>query len=152
MFDEFFGLPAHPLIVHSAVIFIPLLALGSVVYGVVPRVRPSLRWAVILLAIAAPATAFAAKQSGEAFEARMFADGLPEGATGQRIMEHSSFANPLVLSALGLGVASLLLVYSSLKLGRVTTGLLSAVTVVLALLAGFYVLRAGHTGAIAVWG
>ncbi|MEV7971263.1 hypothetical protein AB0O34_35510 [Sphaerisporangium sp. NPDC088356] len=150
MFDEILGLPAHPLIIHTAVIFIPLLALGSVVYGLVPRVRPSLSWAVVLLAIAAPATAFAAKESGEAFKEGRFGGGL-EGTLGQRINDHESYANPLLLSVIGLGVASLLLVYSSLKLGKVTTGVLSAVTVALALVAGYYVLMAGHTGATAVW-
>jgi hypothetical protein len=152
MFDEILGLPAHPLIIHTAVIFIPLLVAGSLAYGVVPRVRPSLAWAVVLLAIAAPATAFAAKESGEAFEKRQFADGLPSGVLGQRIAEHESYANPLLLSAIGLGVSSLLLVYSSLKLGKAATMILSVVTVVLALVAGFYVLQAGHSGATAVWG
>ncbi|MEU8271429.1 hypothetical protein AB0B89_30255 [Sphaerisporangium sp. NPDC049002] len=151
MFDEILGLPAHPLIIHTAVIFIPLLALGSVVYGLVPRVRPSLSWAMVLLAVAAPVSAFAAKESGEAFKAGRFAGGLPEGALGRRINDHESYAGPLLLSVIGLGVAALLLVYSSLKLGKVTTGVLSAVTVVLALVAGYYVLMAGHTGATAVW-
>ncbi|MFC4533459.1 hypothetical protein [Sphaerisporangium dianthi] len=151
MFDQILGLPAHPLIIHAAVILIPLLAVGSVVYGAVPRVRPSIGWAVVLLAIAAPAAAFAAKESGEAFFDGMFAGGLPEGALGARITEHQSYANPLLLSAVGLGVSSLLLVYSARKLGRITTVVLTVVTVLLALAAGFYVLRAGHTGATAVW-
>ncbi|WP_405147630.1 hypothetical protein OG589_08315 [Sphaerisporangium sp. NBC_01403] len=149
MFDEILGLPAHPLIIHTAVIFIPLLALGSVVYGLAPRVRPSLSWPVVLLALAAPASAFAAKESGEAFKQGRFAGA--EGALGQRINDHESYADPLLLSVIGLGVATLLLVYSSRKLGKVTTGVLSAVTVVLALVAGYYVLMAGHTGATAVW-
>ncbi|MCW2878523.1 MAG: hypothetical protein JWQ95_2623 [Sphaerisporangium sp.] len=151
MFDEILGLPAHPLIIHTAVIFIPLLVLGSVVYGVVPRVRPSLAWAVVLLAVAAPATAFAAKESGDALRQRLFAGGLPSGALQQRIDEHEGYANPLLLSAIGLGVSSLLLVYSSRKLGKAATAVLSAVTVVLALVTGFYVLQAGHSGATAVW-
>lgn len=151
MFDEILGLPAHPLIIHTAVILIPLLAVGSVVYGVVPRFRPFLSWAVVLLALAAPATAFAAKESGEAFEHRLFPDGLPTGEVGQRINEHSGYANPVFLTAVGLGVAALLLVYSSRRLGKVTTWALSAVTLVLAVAAGYYVFQAGHSGATAVW-
>ncbi|MFC4585098.1 DUF2231 domain-containing protein [Sphaerisporangium corydalis] len=151
MFDEILGLPAHPLIIHAAVIFIPLLALGSIVYGVVPRVRPRLSWAVVLLAIVAPVSAFAARASGQAFADRQFGGTFPKSTFGQRVSDHQSYATPLLLSVIGLGVAALLLVYSSLKLGKVTTGVLSAVTVVLALVAGFYVLQAGHTGAIAVW-
>ncbi|MET8160088.1 DUF2231 domain-containing protein [Sphaerisporangium sp. NPDC005289] len=151
MFDQILGLPAHPLIIHTAVIFIPLLAVGAVVYGVVPRVRPSIGWAVVLLAIAAPAVTFAAKESGEAFLSTMFAGGSPSGPLAARIEEHESYANPLLFSTLGLGVSSLLLVYSSRRLGRMTTAVLVVVTVLLAAAAGFYVLRAGHTGATAVW-
>ncbi|MDH2427400.1 DUF2231 domain-containing protein [Sphaerisporangium sp. TRM90804] len=152
MFEQILGLPAHPLIVHAAVIFIPLLAVGSVVYGLVPRVRPRLGWAVTLLALAAPAAAFAAEQSGEAFKAHTFAGGLPEGELGMRIAEHEGYAGPLLYSTIGLGASALALVYSSLRLGKVTTTLLTVVTVVLALVAGFYAVRSGHSGAVAVWG
>ncbi|WP_214416820.1 DUF2231 domain-containing protein [Sphaerisporangium fuscum] len=149
MFDQIFGLPAHPLIIHAAVMFIPLLAAGSVVYGLVPRVRPSIAWAVVLLGIAAPITAFVAKESGEALEHGRFAGA--GGALHERIEEHSSYANPLVLSTLGLAVSSLLLVYASRRLGKTTTAILTVTTVVLALAAGFFVIRAGHTGATAAW-
>ncbi|GII88083.1 hypothetical protein Ssi03_60730 [Sphaerisporangium siamense] len=152
MFEEVLGLPAHPLIVHTAVIFIPLLAVGSVVYGVVPRWRPALGWAVAALGVAAPLTAFAARQSGEAFQERLFSGGAPEGAMAQRIQEHESFALPLLLTSIGLGAVALLLVYSAARLGKTATTVLSVLTVPLALAAGFYVLRAGHTGATAVWG
>ncbi|MEV6980189.1 DUF2231 domain-containing protein [Sphaerisporangium sp. NPDC051017] len=152
MFDEVLGLPAHPLIIHTAVIFIPLLAVGSVVYGVVPRWRPVLGWAVVVLAVAAPVTAFAARESGEAFQARLFSGGAPQGPLAQRLEEHESFALPLLLSSIGLGVVSLLLVYSAARFGKTTTTVLAVVTVPLALVAGFYVLRAGHTGATAAWG
>ncbi|GGK87091.1 hypothetical protein Sme01_48320 [Sphaerisporangium melleum] len=151
MFDQIFGLPAHPLMIHAAVVFIPLLAVGSIAYGVVPRVRPRIAWAVVLLAIAAPAAAFAAKESGEAFFEAMFGGGLPEGPLAARVQEHEGYANPLVLSTFGLAVSSLLLVYSSRRWGRVTTAVLAVLTVLLALTAAFYVLRAGHTGATAVW-
>ena len=53
MFDRISGLPAHPLIVHAAVVLVPLLALGAIVYAVVPPLRKHFRWAVGLLAIAA---------------------------------------------------------------------------------------------------
>jgi hypothetical protein len=44
MFRAFMGLPLHPLAVHAAVIFVPLLALGSAGYAVLPRVRRRLGW------------------------------------------------------------------------------------------------------------
>jgi hypothetical protein len=151
MFDEVFGLPAHPLIVHTAVIFIPLLAVGSVVFGLVPRVRPQLGWAVALLSVAAPIAAFAAKESGEAFIDRRFAGGLPEGPLGALLDEHMGYADPLLISTIGLGVSTLLLVYFSRRPGKALTVILTVVTVVAAALAGFYAIRSGHTGAMAVW-
>ncbi|MFC6084803.1 hypothetical protein [Sphaerisporangium aureirubrum] len=151
MFEDVFGLPAHPLIVHTAVIFIPLLAVGAVVFGVVPRVRPQLGWAVALLSVVAPIAAFAAKASGEAFIDRNFGGEVPEGPLGAKLDEHMSYANPLLYSTIALGVSTLLLVYSSLRLGKVATAILTVITVVLAVAAGFYAVRSGHTGAVAVW-
>ena len=36
MFEEFAGIPAHPLLVHAAVVFVPLLALAAVAYAFLP--------------------------------------------------------------------------------------------------------------------
>lgn len=36
---EFFGLPLHPLVVHAAVVFVPLAALLVMVFAVFPRHR-----------------------------------------------------------------------------------------------------------------
>ena len=44
MFEEFTGIPMHPLLVHAAVVFIPLLGLVAVGYAFVPTIRPHLRW------------------------------------------------------------------------------------------------------------
>src|SRR3712207_2115532 len=37
VFDQFNGMPVHVLLVHAAVVFVPLLVLAAVVYAVVPR-------------------------------------------------------------------------------------------------------------------
>ncbi|MFF5212055.1 hypothetical protein [Streptosporangium sp. NPDC000396] len=152
MFDEILGLPAHPLIVHAAVIFAPLLAVLAAVYGLAPRTRAALGWAVTTLAVIAPVTVLAARQSGEALKDGRFAS--VDGQLGQRLADHQSFAVPLLLSTLALGAVSLGLVYVSRgdRFGRPVGTAVSALTVVLALVAGYYALRAGHTGATAVWG
>ena len=64
MFDQFNGLPVHALVLHAAVVFIPLLALGAVVYAVVPRWRSRTGWAALLLALVAPVCAFVTRESG----------------------------------------------------------------------------------------
>ncbi|MEU4229893.1 DUF2231 domain-containing protein [Nonomuraea sp. NPDC026600] len=158
MFDEIFGLPAHPLIIHFAVVLTPLLAGASVAYAVLSRWRPMLAWAVVLLSVGAPAAVFAAKESGESLKQARFASA--DGTLSQRISTHESFANPLLLSAAGLGVAALLLVYATSpsrgslgdRFGRPVTLVLSGVTVLLAVVVGYFVFRAGDSGARAVWG
>jgi hypothetical protein len=159
MFDEIFGLPAHPLIIHFAVVLTPLLAAASVAYVVLARWRPLLAWAVVLLSLGAPVAVFAAKESGERLEEARFASA--DAAVSQRIATHESFANPLLLSAVGLGAAALLLVYATSpgrgavgadRFGRPMTLVLSGVTVVLAAVVGYFVFRAGDSGARAVWG
>jgi steroid 5-alpha reductase family enzyme len=152
MFDEILGLPAHPLIIHAAVILTPLLAVLAVVYALVTRTRPVLTWAVTTLAVIVPVSVFAARQSGEALKDGRFSS--VDGELGRRITDHSGFATPLMLGALALGVVSLGLVYVSRagRFPRPVETALAALTVILALVAGYYVVRAGHSGAVTVWG
>ncbi len=44
--DELFGLPAHPLLVHAAVVLVPLAAIGVVLIAFWPAARARLgsRW------------------------------------------------------------------------------------------------------------
>jgi hypothetical protein len=156
MFDQILGLPAHPLIIHAAVVFTPLLVLLGIAYVVLPAFRRRLDWALVVAAIAAPAAVFAAKESGEALEARLFKGQIPPP-----VIEHSSFANPLLFSTIGLGVVALVLVYltrprrepgtAPAGSARAVSLVLSAATVVLALVVAYYVFRAGDSGARAVW-
>jgi hypothetical protein len=67
VFDRISGLPAHPLIVHAAVVFVPLLVLGAIGYAVLPFLRRQMRWPVGLVAVVAAASIFAAHESGEDF-------------------------------------------------------------------------------------
>ncbi|WP_214108985.1 DUF2231 domain-containing protein [Acrocarpospora catenulata] len=147
MFDEILGLPLHPLVVHGAVIFTPLLAVVSIAYALIPRLRPRLDWAVVLLALAAPVTVFVAKESGESFKTRLFRDQTPAP-----VAAHEALATPLLIAVIALGVLALLLVYAANRSTRSSAMILSALTVVAAAVAGYYVFRAGHTGATAVWG
>ncbi|MDF5751986.1 DUF2231 domain-containing protein [Spongiactinospora sp. TRM90649] len=151
MFEQILGLPAHPLIVHGAVVLAPLAVLASIAYALLPGWRTRLGWAVAGLSVAAPAAVFAARQSGIALKAQLFPDGPPAQMAGP-IGDHEGFAGPLLWTTVGLGVAGLLMVFAGPRLGKTLSAVLSGVTVLLALAVGFYVIRAGHTGAIAVWG
>lgn len=73
-FDTVAGLPVHPLVVHFAVVILPIAALVQIALVFVPRWRP--RWATVTLLGIAGGTlaAFVAKESGESLAVHL---GLP---------------------------------------------------------------------------
>ncbi|NES14192.1 MULTISPECIES: DUF2231 domain-containing protein [Micromonospora] len=157
MFKEFNGLPAHALLVHAAVVLVPLLALVSVAYGVLPRWRPRLDWAVAALAITAPIAAFLATESGEALEHVLEQKNYPAQIL-DKVREHSEYGESLRSFTFGLAAAALLLLLVTSGFARVRNlprwiaPVLTGVVAVLAVFAVVYVYLAGDTGAQAVWG
>ena len=154
MFDQINGLPVHALVVHAAVVFVPLLALGAIVYALVRRWRPRVGWAVVLLAVVAPLAAWFAKLSGEQLEARLSAQGI-SGRGAEIISDHSGYGNLTFYFSLALGIVSLIMVLAGSRarsLPRAVDLGLAAVMVVLAAISGYYVFKTGDSGATAVWG
>ena len=154
--DQFNGMPVHVLLVHAAVVFVPLLAVAAVVYALVPKLRSRVGWAAALLALGAPVATFLAKESGQAFRDRMIADGR-KGSGLDKINTHMGYGDLTFWFALGLGVATGLMVYltsrrSEKPLPRLADLGLAAVIVVLALVTSYFVFRTGDSGAQAVWG
>lgn len=156
VFDRIGGLPVHVLVLHAAVVFIPLLALGAIVYAVMPRWRPRIGWAVVVLAIAAPLIAFVARESGLKLYNRVLARGT--SATGRQILDnHMHFGTMTMWFTIALGVVSLVTAVVTLRrlanpLPRVVDLGLGLIMIVLAAISGYYVYRTGDSGATAVWG
>ena len=67
MFGEFRGLPLHVLVVHAAVIFVPLAALCAVLFVALPRWRYLLRWPLVALTVISLVNVLVAVQSGLTF-------------------------------------------------------------------------------------
>ena len=156
MFDQINGLPVHALVVHAVVIFVPLLVLLAVVYAVVRRWRPQVGWAAALLAVAAPLTAWVATESGEELRGRLVEQGM-SGPPLAAIDEHMGFGTLTFYYSVGLGVATLLMVFLTLRrsarpLPRAAELGLTVIMVALAAVSGYYVFRTGDSGAQAVWG
>jgi hypothetical protein len=167
MFEEFSGIPMHPLLVHAAVVFVPLLGLVAIGYAFVARIRPHVRWVLAALAVIAPGAALFAKLSGDAFFDRGIARGQITEGFIPVIEEHQSFGNMTFWVTLVLGIAALALVYvvapRAVAVGTaVATGpawrtspilqwVLAAVVTVLALVSFYYVFQTGDSGAKAVW-
>ena len=154
MFDQINGLPVHVLVLHAAVVFVPLLALGAIVYALVGPWRPKIGWAVLLLGVVAPICTFVAKESGQKLYGRL----APHmSAAGKKLLdEHMHFGTNTFYWTLGLGVVSIVMVVltgrGKSSPPKVAQWVLSAAMVVLAVLAGYYVYRTGDSGAKTVWG
>ncbi|MEV4809702.1 DUF2231 domain-containing protein [Micromonospora avicenniae] len=157
MFEQILGLPVHVLVVHAVVVFVPLLALLAVAYIVLPRWRRRLDWAVAILAVLAPVTAFFAVESGEALEDALVARGF-QGPILDQIFEHSRYGDILFRIVVALGIVVLLLLVATSghrrvpKLPALVTPVLSVAVVGLSIAALIYVWLTGHSGAETVWG
>ena len=156
MLDQVNGLPVHILVLHAAVIFVPLLGLGAVVYGLVPSWRPRIGWAVGLLAVVAPVAALITKLSGTEFYNRQLSAGRVS-PPGKVILDgHMENGTITFWLTLALGVVSLILVVLTTRNPRVLPKPaelgITLVLVVLAALSGYYLFETGDSGATAVWG
>ncbi|GIJ77230.1 hypothetical protein SAMN05443287_105113 [Micromonospora phaseoli] len=157
MFEKVLGLPVHVLVVHAVVVFVPLLVLLALAYIALPRFRSRLDWAVAILAVVAPITAFVATQSGDALQARQIARGF-SGEILDKINDHGSYGEMLFALTLGLALAVILLLVATSghprapKLPRWVPPVLSVVVVGLGVAALIYVWLTGHSGSEMVWG
>ena len=161
MFEEFLGLPAHPLLVHGAVVFVPLLVLAAIAYAAVPFTRRYIWWAALALAVVAPVAAWAARLSGLAFRDRLIRNGAKDPAFLANIDQHMNYGTWTAYLSTALGVLTLLLVLVLVKrpvngqvaaAGSPVVTIISAVVVIaVAAATAYYVFRTGDTGAHIVW-
>ena len=141
------GLPVHPLVVHAAVVFIPLAALGLILIGLIPRLAVKLGWLVALTAAVAFGAAFVTAESGEALAELIGEPGFDHAEWGDRM--------PVVAGVLFATVIVVWLVQRMLArresgggLIKVLVGLISVVVAGASL---FMVFKTGDTGARSVW-
>jgi hypothetical protein len=145
LFDTIAGLPVHALVVHAAVVLIPLGALGAILMAVWARFSRRFGPLVVIVAGVGAASAFVSKESGEQLAARV---GLPE--------QHADLGHllPLVAGGLFLVVLVFWLVDRGIPANKprpLWLTVLGVVLVLAALAAMFLTFRVGHTGAEAAW-
>jgi len=158
------GLPTHVLLVHGAVVLVPLLAVGAVLYALVPKLRPRLTWVVLLLAVVAPLAALFTKLSGDAFFAALQDFDPPRigGELLEQAQQHQQYGTITAWITGALGLVALLMIYlvdrtwpswapSSPGTRRGILLGLTAVTVALALADGYYIFQTGDSGARMAW-
>lgn len=141
MSDTIFGLPTHVLVVHAAVVLLPLAAIGAVVMAFSQRF--SVRFGPVVVAVAAVGAiaAFMSRISGEEFAERV---GNPQ--------EHAEAGALLPFISVGFFVVLLLLWLLDRRGARdLFTQIVAVVVIVAALIVTGWTIRTGHSGAEASW-
>lgn len=146
LFESIAGLPMHPLVVHFAVVLLPVAALGLILLILVPRWADRYGLLTILALVGGTGAAFVAKESGQALAAKM---GVPA--------VHESWGDQLPLLAVGLvvlAVAWYVLHRRSSSGGRprsAATTILGVLAALMALVVTGVTVLVGHSGAEAAW-
>ena len=79
---SFFGIPAHPLLVHLPAVLLPLAAIGVVVMVIRPAWHRRYRWAVLAIGFVGALGAILAAQAGESLEEQITAKEGSAAAAG----------------------------------------------------------------------
>jgi len=154
--SSLFGLPAHPLIVHAAVVLVPLAAVGTITIAFWGAARRKIGWIVVGLALVGTISCYLATQSGEALQ-----ENVPRTAA---VADHAQEGDGAALfgAAVFVGAAAIMGI-DEVKRRRAAAGqpedprlrgvaiAAGVVAVVLSLLGGARIVQVGHSGAKAVW-
>lgn len=156
-----FGLPLHPLVVHAAVVFIPLAALGALLVVFVPGVRARYAGLAVLVGLVAAASGFAALLTGPMLAADLGLSGGGRIARHQALGTWTPWVTALLAASLPLHLWARRRAGGASGAQRARTGgaasgagakLTGAVAAAAALGALVMVALTGEAGATAVWG
>lgn len=135
------GIPLHPLVVHAAVVLIPLAGILALLMVIAPRFSTRFGPLVAVLAWGGAGAATVARQSGEMLRAEVDVARL-----------HVESGELMPYFALTQAVLVTLLWLADRRRGRGVLGVLVALlTVVAVLAAGYWTYRTGDAGAGSVW-
>ena len=140
-FDLIFNLPVHPLVVHGAVVLVPLVAFAALAMSYWPSFSRKYGGPVLILAVVAQLSLFIAKASGEPFQQRL----------NKNIERHANLGEIAPLTFIPLLV--LLFLRWRMDKSGATVGsarvrrLVSVLLALAAILALVYIFLTGHSGA-----
>lgn len=156
MFDTIMGLPVHVLVIHAVVVLGPLAALLAIAYAARPAWRATLKWPLVVGALATGFTGFVAGESGEQLERRVTASDSGDAAALALLHDHTEAGDLAKILCLLFMVVVLVAVFWALpatgraKYGAI--GLVASLAIGLASLAAIgSIAYTGHTGAKAAW-
>jgi len=160
VFDDFFGVPTHPLAVHAPVVLVPIAAVVAVVLAIKSDRRARVGWLMPAAVFVLVAMLFVAKESGESAKEA-------ENVFGD-IAQHEDLANATFVLAIIWFVLTLAVAIRDWMNGRghqvqpLSAGAAVAshdtIALVLAILAAvaavittIWLVRTGHAGAESRW-
>ena len=148
--EELFGLPAHPLVVHAAVVLLPLAAVATLVCAAVPRARRAYAPIAVGLALVATLAVGLAQGSGEELEGQVDETELVEAHTeqGERVLP---WAIAVTVAAASVTAIPLLARRRPTAPARTLTAVVVAVSLVAGAGATWTIVEVGHSGAKATW-
>lgn len=158
MFDTFFGLPTHAIIVHAVVGFVPLTAFAAIALTAVPRWRTRFGILAGLAALTSIGSVYVAQESGKILQDRVLSG---RDAPFELVQKHTALGVDLLPWVLVLSLALLALIGLSVWAQRrgadrpswinLAGWGIGAISIVGAVLSLVYVIRIGHSGSAAVW-
>ena len=148
--NELFGLPAHPLVVHAAVVLLPLAAVATVICAAVPRARRHYAPVALGLALVATLAVGLAQGSGEELEEQVDETELVEEHTehGEQVLP---WAIAVTVAAAAVTAVPVVARRRPTLSGRAVTAALVVVSLVAGAGATWTVVEVGHSGAKATW-
>jgi hypothetical protein len=139
----------HPLVVHAAVVFVPLTALGLVVMAIWPRFSARYGWLVVLSSLLGVGFSLVAKESGEQLE----------DLVGEPGFDHAELGDVMWIIAGVLAVVTIALWWLDRRRREDGTGggprVLRTIVAIVAVLVAIgnvvWIYRVGDSGAKSVW-
>ena len=148
---EIQGLPLHPLIIHAAVVLVPLAALGGLAISLLTWARKRYGTLVVVGAFGAAVSTLGAQLSGQNFYAS-------KEQHSPALEAHASIGGQLLPWVILLFAGTVVLVIAQRMLdkdlprGRIAWIVGAVITIVTAVVSVIQVVRIGHAGSVAVWG
>lgn len=144
-----FGLPLHALVVHAAVVLVPLVAIGGIVMACSSRFSRRFGVLIVLVAYGALFATLLAGHTGEQLQAALSIAVGKHGTMGQAA-KYVVFVFAAILTAL---------YYLDWRLGRpgkkskrgMLEYIVATLTVIAALVSIYWIIDVGHSGAKLVW-
>lgn len=148
--ESLFGLPAHPLVVHAAVVLLPLAALATIVVALVPRARRHYAPIAFALAVLATISVGLAQGSGEELEEKVDRTELLRDHTrsGESVLPWAVLTTVAAGAVMIVGPVRRRV---NLPSERLINSILAVVVLVATVGATWSVIDVGHSGAKAAW-